>query len=214
MVVNSLFLFIWKAFLRVLGSFKIFGTGQIQGHKNLLQRTIFSRISWRSMVHLIGPSSHPWVPEGQHMEKRLQAGGGSFENESCLRHLCLFPYLIKMGEVWLFYPGSGPTTKGHSGDKSSIRFFPEEQKVSLHVKWKTHVAFSIFWGNTHSHLRLSLVVLSKRDHPLQCGNQRLGSLTILRTTLLVSPGARVFISSWGLLPLGWWYLGLPHDFIV
>ena len=68
------------------------------------------------------------------MEKLSQAQGAFFKQElleaACF---CLFPHLIKMGQVWLFYPGSGRTTKEHSG-QSSMPFFLEEPIVSLHVQ--------------------------------------------------------------------------------
>lgn len=67
------------------------------------------------------------------MERLLQAGGAFFTSKGYLVHLCLLPHRIKMGEVWLFDPKSGTTTKGHSGDKSSVPFFLEEEIVSLHV---------------------------------------------------------------------------------
>lgn len=67
------------------------------------------------------------------MERLSQAGGAFFTSEGYSVHLCLLSHRIKMGGVWLFDPGSGPTPKGHLGDKSSVPFFLEEQIVSLHV---------------------------------------------------------------------------------
>lgn len=42
---SCLQLFIWKAFLGILGLCQNIGIGQIQGHKNLLPSIIFSIIS-------------------------------------------------------------------------------------------------------------------------------------------------------------------------
>lgn len=155
------------------------------------------------MVHLHHPSSHPWAPEGQRVGKLSQARGPFFKREqfeaACS---CLFPHLIKIPAL---LSGIRTHYKRTLRGRSSIPFFPEEQTSQPTCKMKdTHCLFNIWGEIAPTELHLSLVILSKQDHPLESGNQRLGSCTFLRITLLVSPGARVSwaIFIWGLLRWG------------
>lgn len=158
--IYGLLLFLWKAFLGFFGLWRIFGIGQIPGHKSFLSSTIFCSICWRSTVQLIHTLRNSWIhPWGAAAEvwKLWQAPGPS--SRGLAVYLCLFPtWYRRVGGGGLTLcpaPGPGLTIEGHSGEKSVMPSFLEDQNVSLHVKFEDIQCLSKFWENTHIDTSLS-----------------------------------------------------------
>ena len=134
--------------------------------------------------------AHGWVtsfPWGIQMWKWIQALRTSFKG---LPGHPPFSHLVRLGEVWLWYPmlcsWSAPTTKQAPWGQAHRGFLPRRVHSESVCKMKDAQCLLLFWGKEKSHVVLSPVILSlsKQDHSLETGKQRLSPLLTLRTTLL------------------------------
>ena len=130
----------------------------------------------------------------------------------------LFSHLVRLGEVWLSYPmlcsQSAPTTKQAPRGKAHRGFLSRRVHSESVCKMKDAQCLLLFWGKEKSHVVLSLVILSlsKQDHSLETGKQRLTTADPQDFSHVPQDSGGLIKFQLGLIAFVIILLGLPKNF--